>query len=433
MDKIVCPITEDYVETLLTSYVSSPVVKKLNDYFGEKSFLEILKVERKEIYHSNFLKWLFEDKETCKQAVHSLLVLLLRRSRQQKSDFPDWLKKALLTNILITSQVSVKSEDGIVDDSAKGRGDLLIIITYSLGDNNSKTLYVFIENKVGSNEHNVGASNTPQTEAYYNYYSKTYGKDNVVFVYLTPISSIILNNLSSPQCACKSFIHINYQDLLDNILTKLTHEESISEKKKYYIKEYIKGLSTNFTQNNSIMAMEPDLRNLLITFWNNNHELIEKSIEALSQDPNLEYDQIQSIQNASKSIKDFTKKRDTTKYSINNSGKYGKNIIVYEMVMKYLESINYGISLSELQNVFSYTWRGVKDSLSNKVIIGHEQYNSEVSDKSKWRWTKIEKPINDEVYVYVNNQWGGVDEMKKIIEKINNIQGLEEIKIQPLP
>lgn len=425
-------VTCDNIEALLSSYISSPIINQLNDYYGEKSFLEILHVDRKEIYHSNFLKWLFEDEDTYKLAVQNLLILLLKRARQQNSHFPEWLRIALLTNSFHLGHVEVKLEDSVSVDTTKGRGDILITATYTLGNIEPKALYIFIENKVKSTEHSAGKSSESQTSIYYKYYSNLYKEANIVFVYLTPISPAILREMTEPQCACKSYIHINYQDLLDNILMKLSDHTSIQLKKQFYIKEYIKGLSTNFSQNNSIMAIEPKLRDLLIDFWDNNHKLIELSIDALTQDPDLDVDEKQTLEVVNKSIKELAKKRDTTRYSIDEQGKYGKCAMVYEIVRKYLEIKNYNVSLQELQKVFPYSWRGKSESLSNMVVIGKERFENEVNAGSKWRWKRIDTPLSDGEYVYVINQWGNADHMREVIKKINKIPELEDVSIKEI-
>ena len=61
------------VYTMLLNYRKDDSVKVLYRYFEEKSFLEILHVDRKENYHSHFLKWLFEDPETFAIANENLL------------------------------------------------------------------------------------------------------------------------------------------------------------------------------------------------------------------------------------------------------------------------------------------------------------------------------------------------------------------------
>lgn len=430
LDESLNQINYDEVEVLLSSYNTSSVINQLNDYYREKSFLEILRINRKEIYHSNFLKWLFEDQDIYRIAVRNLLFLLLKRAKQQNSHFPEWLKTAILVNSFHIRQTNVKLEDSIKFVSIRGRVDLLIKIWYTLGTNEeSNSLYVLIENKVDSQEHNVGKSNSSQTQAYYDYYTNEFGEENVLFAFLNPISPFELKNVTEPLCACKEFIHINYQDLLDSILTFLSDHTLIPYKKRFYIKEYIKGLSTNFFQNNSIMALEQNLRKLLIDFWDNNHKLIEMSIEALTQDPELDGEERQALVVVNRSIKELARKRDTTRYSIDGQGKFGKCAMVYEIVKKYLEIKKYDVTFSELQKVFPNNWRGKTASLSNMVVIDNERYDNEVSDKSKWRWKKIERPLKEGKYVYVINQWGDADHMRGIIKKINEIPELANVRI----
>ena len=230
-------------------------------------------------------------------------------------------------------------------------------------------------------------------------------------------------------CACKKFIQINYQDLLDNVLILISENASIPQNKQFYIKEYIKGLSTNFSQNNIIMALEPRLRDLLTDFWDNNHQLIELSIDALTQDPDLEGDEKEVIEKVNKSIKELAKKRDTTRYSIDGQGRFGKCAMIYEIVRKYLQIKNYDVTLLDLQKVFPHTWRGKTSSLSNMVVIGKDQFEKDVNERSKWRWKQMDKPLNSGEFVYVTNQWGNANHMRKVIEKINGIPDLANVRI----
>ena len=120
-------MTYNQLEEKLMEYNSSPVVQTLHDYYSELSFMEILRVERKENYHSNFLKWLFEDPELSAVTNKRLLLLLLKRHRQQCGyHFPKSIKDALLTNTLHIKNVNAKLEDSISNDKGKGRCDIMI-------------------------------------------------------------------------------------------------------------------------------------------------------------------------------------------------------------------------------------------------------------------------------------------------------------------
>ena len=415
---------------LLLNYRKDNSAKVLHDYFGEKSFLEILNVDRKENYHSHFLKWLFEDSETFSSANENLLYLLINRSSHQNdSHFPDSLKKALLVGGFSINYAKVKLED----KSTNGRSDIVITINFDLVDTKNNNLFLIIENKVYSSEHNIGKSDISQTSSYYDYYKGKYNVDNLLFVYLTPIDSATLNSYNNAECDCKKFIQINYQDLLDNILLPLSKDESIQPRKRFIIDEDIKGLSINYSQNSSIMAMTEDLRKLLEEFWNNNQELIELSIDALSQDPLAGDEEKAEREELAARIKQLNGKgqgKDNTHYSINGEGNYGKGPLIYEIVKRYADKKG-KIDIQDLQEKFSYSWRGKNPVLGNMIVIDEKQYDEQVKGNSSrdWRWKELKMGTTA---CYINNQWGNKEAMKNIIRRINTIQELKDLIIKEI-
>jgi len=416
------------VYTMLLNYRKDDSVKVLYRYFEEKSFLEILHVDRKENYHSHFLKWLFEDPGTFAIANENLLYLLIKRSGHQKdSHFPETIKRSLLVGNFTVNYAKVKLEDKVKD----GRSDIFIEVNYQLNDTNAKNLYVVIENKVYSDEHNVGKSEISQTTSYYNHYKKLYGEENLIFVYLTPIDSATLNSYDNAECDCKIYIQVNYQDLLDNILLPLSKDESIQPRKRFILDEYIKGLSINFSQNSSIMAMSEDLRKLLEDFWTNNQELIELSIYARSQDPLASDEELETFKELKNQIEKLDGKgsgRDNTHYSINGEGDYGKGSLVYEIIKKFVEKKG-GMDITELQKTFPYNWRGKSDRLGNMIIIDQGRYDSEVkgNPSREWRWKELEMYSS---VCYINMMWGDKEAMRGIIGLVKEIDALKDLDIK---
>lgn len=327
------------IEALLLSYQLSPDVEQLNKYFNEKSIIEILHVERKENYHSNFLKWFFEDRDLYDKSLRLLLLLLLKRNRQlQNSHFPDLIRKALLTNSFFIDNVKAELEDSIINNEGKGRCDIRLVITYHFPDGPSQKLYVLVENKVFSEEHKAGNTNIFQTQFYFNHYCKEYGKENCIFVFLNLIDPFELNNLTESKCHCKKFIQINYQDLLDNVLAEIVSYPDINPRNQFIIKEYIKGLSIQ--KNNGIMAMEQHLSDLLISFWNNNNELIKLSLEALEVSPNIDEEYRKQVKVVRNQIRSMASKQDTTHYKLNGQVLKGKSVLFYSILDFFLAEKN---------------------------------------------------------------------------------------------
>lgn len=334
MDLIGVPQQVD-VEALLVSYQLSPDVEQLNKYFNEKSIIEILHVERKENYHSNFLKWFFEDRDLYDKSLRLLLLLLLKRNRQLlNSHFPAVIRKALLTNSFYIDNVRAELEDSIINNEGKGRCDIRLVITYHFPDGEPKKLYVLVENKVFSEEHKAGNTDIFQTQFYFDHYCKEYGNDNCIFVFLNLIDPLELNNLTESKCKCKDFIQINYQDLLDNVLAEVVSYPDIKPRNQFIIKEYIKGLSIQ--KNNGIMAMEKTLSDLLISFWENNNELIKLSLEALEVSPNIDEEYRDQVKVVNEQIRSLASKKDTTHYRFNSQVHNGKSVLFYSILDFFL-------------------------------------------------------------------------------------------------
>ena len=364
MDLIGVPQQVD-VEALLVSYQLSPDVEQLNKYFNEKSIIEILHVERKENYHSNFLKWFFEDRDLYDKSLRLLLLLLLKRNRQlRKSHFPAVIRKALLTNSFYIDNVRAELEDSIINNEGKGRCDIRLVITYHFPDGQTKKLYVLVENKVFSEEHKAGNTDIFQTQFYFDHYCKEYGKDNCIFVFLNLIDPLELNNLTESKCKCKDFIQINYQDLLDNVLAEVVSYPDIKPRNQFIIKEYIKGLSIQ--KNNGIMAMEKTLSDLLVSFWENNNELIKLSLEALEVSPNIDEEYRDQVKVVNEQIRSLASKKDTTHYRFNSQVHNGKSVLFYSILDFFLAKKSSQTITKEWME-FIKTCKGTLDDFSDNL------------------------------------------------------------------
>jgi len=115
-----------------------------------------------------------------------------------------------------------------------------------------------------------------------------------LFVYLTPISNIALNDLEEPESASKEFIHINYQSILDYLLEPILKRDT-SDRTKIIINEYIKSLSQPTMEKydkehkpDLIMALGTEERALLNNFWEKNQKLIMAALYARSIDDEVD-------------------------------------------------------------------------------------------------------------------------------------------------
>ena len=375
-------MTYNQIEEELLEYNSSPTMQALAEYYNELSFMEILRVERKENYHSHFLKWLFEDPELSAVTNKRLLLLLLKRHRQQNgSHFPKSIKDALLTSDLNIENVEAKLENSISNDKGKGRCDIMIDISYHSSKEKARILHVFIENKTFSEEHKVGKTGKMQTTFYHDHYSSQYGEDNCLFVFLNLTSLLELNEITESKCACKKFIQINYQDLLDNILVHLSNDSTIQQRKQFIINEYIKGLSMN--QNNHIMAVDPKMRELLVDFWDNNHELIELSIKALSEDPDLDPEARNAVKSVNTSLSKLKKKQDKTHYKFGETVYAGKSKLVYAILEHCITKE--GLTINKINT----KWQTFLNKCKGKV--------SDFEEEKNWTFHNHKDDFNDKL------------------------------------
>ncbi|MCQ2195159.1 MAG: PD-(D/E)XK nuclease family protein [Paludibacteraceae bacterium] len=183
--------------------------------YGRKSLLEILSECRKETAHSKFIAWLLEGsylpEEKRSTPTIKFIELLSQRATNQNKDLcritgstsfsVDMLHEHKIEGINVTTEAP---KDGYKID---------VHVSFKL---NKKTVNIYIENKVGSKERDN------QTNDYYKHFNKA---AVCFYAYLTPIPSYRLNDYksltTSETCKCDKFIHINYQDLLDEVIENI--------------------------------------------------------------------------------------------------------------------------------------------------------------------------------------------------------------------
>lgn len=199
------------------------VYAEINDI----NYFEILGVEKAEIRHSNFLKWLF-DPSSLSGMGDKLLKRLLLFCSENNDRNPNTKNSldAVKIELMELGDVIVKREETI--GKSKNRIDILI---------NSKKYHfcICIENKIDSGESNN------QLSKYYNYVEDNFSKedfDNRYYVLLSPTG-----NEAEKKEDQENWIPLGYEDLRNWIdsLTK-AYKESIPEKSYNFICDYTKVL-----------------------------------------------------------------------------------------------------------------------------------------------------------------------------------------------
>jgi hypothetical protein len=281
-----------------------------------------------------------------------LLDILVRRSVEQKENvvlIQDHLKKGIVSRKLKIQSLKVETEQPVsalarvvfdalcvnnIDDYRKGkhnnwsefpafskslqiasncqdRIDLFIDCDILDIDGNNKKLQIIIENKVDSKEGSAKnyterqAARLPQkyVEASQTgrYYMGTHREDNKaadvyqLYVYLTPMPSSQLDNFNSLRILGSEelrddehFIQINYQDILDGIITPLLHSSSLSTRSRFFLEEFKNELTypnVKSTGGTSFIAVSEEASDMIARKWEVYEDLVIPAALTAVQEP----------------------------------------------------------------------------------------------------------------------------------------------------
>lgn len=310
---------EDVVADKLIEYHHDLRCKKIRDLFSHKTYFDILKKKYDENTHSAFIAWLLEgrDLNLAKDdaPIKTFLDLLIEKSKNDKvgsQRIQKKLKQAVLTRTVDIEMKEVSTEKVIKDlssiNESQDRIDIYLEAQATIEEKDEYLLQIFIENKIGSTE---GLPKTPskkksktasqsyldyckqyQTQRYYsacsaffepkskyakqtkflNKSKKKNGKVLQLFVYLTT------SDATGPKC--DQYIHINYQDLYNRVLSPLLMECDLSTTCYSLIKEYALTLTlppANKSDRRQILAIPygGEEEQLLRSFWDDHQDLIK--------------------------------------------------------------------------------------------------------------------------------------------------------------
>ncbi len=327
--------------------------QKLESFYNSKSLSQILEISRRENSHSGFIAWLLNNTESHNLGsftIKKFFDILLKFSNEKLKNNVE-IYNSLITESYDIEHLSIEREKSI---NNVGRIDIYIELTLLIS-NNSHHLKLIVENKVESKE------SKDQTLKYFEYFNTLRKEDEiVVFIYLTPISTLKLLELKEPECSCKEFIQINYQSMVDYLIEPCLNQ-NISVRTKHIIIEYLKSLSQpsidNKIEGNKqelIMALGNEERKLLTSFWNKNQKLILAALYAISSDPDQEEYTRNTVQDALLGLRSTGK--DYTKY-IFKGQTYAKSRLVLAVIQDYVAS-NPNTTYNQLQIIFPNTLQG---------------------------------------------------------------------------
>ena len=223
---------KDKIYELIKNFNSDKSVIELKNYYKSLSFMEILGVDRSEIHHSSFLKWLFDAKHNFDLDTKPLLLflnLLLKESKDKK--IIDDIDRINLKNSNLVFE-EIENEYPLGKKQKYGRCD--IYISFSI-DNSQYA--IVLENKIYSHEIEDKEKGEHQTTRYYNYFSGLDYDIKYIYVFLAPI----FDNKKS-EAYDKHFINISYDDIVNYVINPLLND-NLEKTTRFFLLDYLKVLS----------------------------------------------------------------------------------------------------------------------------------------------------------------------------------------------
>ncbi|OPC52574.1 PDDEXK-like family protein [Elizabethkingia bruuniana] len=411
--------TIDQIRDEIIKFKNDPDFQKLENFYYSKSFSEILGVSRREISHSGFLAWLLGNLESHNLGefpIKKFLDIILKFSNDKLKSKHSDLFNSFVTEDYLIERLFIKSEYAIKN---VGRLDIYIELTLLIAGK-TKNIKLVIENKVESRENN------DQTNSYFNFFNPTENDDNIViYVYLTPISTLELIELTEPECNCKAFIQINYQSIVDYLIEPALNQ-NISTRTQNILTEYLKSLSQPSIDEEAdghkqelIMALGNEERKLLSSFWEKNQKLILASLYAISSDPEQEKDTRDSIREALDSL---SSDKDRSTYNIKYNG------VVFKRNFKKSDIGLQTINLLKANGLIDHdivNYLKEDKSCSFLLLKKKEDFTETEIKYRKYKTNDAPELIFNGEEFYVARNWG-IGNIHKLINKFTDkFPGLE--------
>lgn len=403
------------IRNSIINYKNDIDVQRLQSLYFSKSFSEILSVSRREISHSSFIAWLLDNKENHLLSFFPiqkfLEIITLRCGNELESKHYNFFNSILTDNYKIKS-VEIIKEKGL---GKFGRLDLYVEILLFI-DSKEYKVKLIIENKVESKENN------DQTQNYYQYFEDNKKEEEInLYVYLTAIPTLELNQLSEPECCNKNFIQINYQYLVDYLLEPALNQ-NISNKTKFIIQEYLQSLSQPSLDDEVIkqkqgliMALGKEEKELLSNFWKKNEKLILSAMYAISTDESQDEEVRETTNKALNALSSSNRDYSTISLSFDESP-YETNFKKSDIGFYTVKLLNEKGLIDE--NVFNFLR---EDKSCNFQLIRTKQEVNTETEHKKYRVNSAPELIYEGEKYFVARNWGrvnGFDNTEKFIEKI---------------
>ena len=408
-------------------YASKAYIE-LNHSIKQTDFFKVLGVSRNELCHSQFIAWILDPNGSHGLGDFSLrrflqLLAIKKNSKQnEKAELPKELENYLIVDkyeINRANDYKVITEYPIVarkkkngkqkENKSKDRIDILvkgINLSFDNG-NNEKEIFILIENKVKA------TVSDGQTQHYYDWANDRL--DGTVDVEDDrpegmPLCVFLSPGKKNTKPDCDKFIRITYQDLVELVIEPCMLKTT-SEISKAYMQEYLKTLSysTETDKNGErkgelVMAFSKDETMLCENFVNENIELLTYVADVLrsSEKEDSLVEDIVELQKVG---------RDTTKYSLDGEGRYGKGRIALKIIQNAaLEYTTYKGLMDRFEKAFKMFGYG-----QDRILI--DDLSRDGIDESRFFTKDDEQILLDNKVYYFTTQWGkskAFDELLRI-------------------
>lgn len=301
------------IEQMLIEYGKNAENRKLQSYYSRKSYMEKLGIARAEEPHSAYWSNLLKgDDVNCNKNESPLMwflqVLVNRESTAtayaNNSPIPADMKIAIISRTLDFQIKEIKAEKKIkeiagnyfytnpnwcnVSEPCEDELDIYIKCAIR-GVKGIDELEIVVENKVTQKENGpkakknqlrTGYDDKCQTERYYTACHTTSSPNKVqLFVLLTP-DAIDKETTATD----KHFIQISYQDLLDTILLPLIESDSLLDRQRFEIMDYVDVLNLPTLDikesQRIIMAKTTEQEDAIHDYVDRNKQLLCESLKA---------------------------------------------------------------------------------------------------------------------------------------------------------
>lgn len=303
------------------SEISTVEIKNmLDDLENDNDFIELRKLyetpncftimgdKRREEWHSNFVCWLLDPNENHGLGKFPLVKFLdLVESKCEELN----IDKTDVENMEFEKESSAKDQT-----DNKGRMDIL---------GTSTSLILVIENKIKASENSK--NDKPQSVVYFDSCEQEYKNRQRVYVLLKASSDTSLEN--------KNFIHVTYQDLLDEVIKPAYEkcEELKLEDTKSVLKQYALDISNPFSDPQLAYANKDLSENI----FKKHEEIISKIRQTMSDKKDRDKESVIYVFfNKYKEYINNAILKPLGKNAINDSRLDTKYIISYLMRKKYI-------------------------------------------------------------------------------------------------